>query len=244
MSITVYTKDGQFTAPLNPSRKLFFVLRDWEISDFTGDILRPNRPCVFRCGDIENNRDGHYAKLNQEWQFFMFDLASKIVYDGRTHQDLTKTEYDWLAGKFTSVFANSTAFTNQNGFDIKANFITGERLNDELPKIYTLVCGGASVSGTIAANSKGMQMLKVDHFNGAAPPPPVETINPYTDPRVFFATTITGVKVNGGYKVNRFPQYGGKDVPVPLIASKDIYYPIKDLRAVENGIQKPSPYYP
>lgn len=242
MNITVYTLDGQFTSPLDPPPQLYFVLRDWERSDFTGEILRPNSPCVFRCGEIDNNLYGHYTRLPQEWQFFMFDLASFVVYNGRYHQELTQAEYDWLAGRFTSVFANTTAFTNNNGFDVNANFITGERLDSGLPAIYTLVCGGASLSGTIATNSKGVQMLKMDHFDGTQPPPPVVTIDPYTDPRVFFATTITDIKIDSGYKVNRFPQYDGKDVPVPLIASKDIYYPMNDL--IVNGTEKPRPYFP
>src|SRR5262249_54747140 len=114
--------------------------------------------------------------------------------------------------------------------------------NASLPAIYTLVCGGASLSGTTLTNSKGVQMLKVDHFDGTQSPPPVVTIDPYTDPRVFFATTVTSVKIDNGYKVNRFPQYDGKDVPVPLIASKDIYYPINDLML--DGTIKLSPYFP
>lgn len=173
----------------------------------------------------------------------MFDLSCRIVY-GRTHEALTAEEYDWLANRFTGVFGDRTAFCNMKGFDVKANFITGERLNDELPAIYTLVCGGASLSGTVVTNSKGRQMLKVRHFDGTQPPPSAETIDPYTDPRVFFATTITDAKIDGGYKVNRFPQYQGRDVPVPLIASRDIYYPMSDLRIGGSGPEKPSPYFP
>jgi len=201
---------------------------------------------VFRCGDIENNQNGHYTKLNKEWQFFMFDLAGRVVFK-RPYHELTGAEYEWLAGKFTSVYARTTAFCNglDNGFDQCVNYITGEQGNGQLPKIYTLVCGGASlVSRSVVTNTQGTQMLKVSRFDGTQPPPPIDTIDPYTDPRVFFATTITGVRVNGGYKVNRFDQYDGSDVAVPLIASADIYFPVRDTHLYQAAGSKWSPYFP
>jgi hypothetical protein len=188
-------------------------------------------------------KNRHYTKLNKV-AFFLFDLSCKVVFNGRRHQELLPSEYIWLADRFTSVFADTTAFANNHGFDVCANFITEENLDAELPALYTLVCGGASLAGTMAVNSKGMKMLKVDHFDGTQPPPDVRTIDPYTDPRVFFATIITDNQVPGGYRVRRFPQYDGKDVPVPLIASRDIYYPMDDLAVLEPIFQKPSPYYP
>jgi len=51
-----------------------------------------------------------------------------------------------------------------------------------------------------AMNSRGVKMFKVDHFDGRMPAPLVDTIDPYTDPRVFFATTITDTKVESGYR--------------------------------------------
>ena len=223
------------------STTLYRVKWDWELDDFGGEIFRPNLPCVFRCGEINNHTNGHYTPLNKEWQFFWFDLCCKVFYE-RYHQNLTKKEYAWLAKRWTSVGGSKTAFMNQKGLNTKRNYVLGERMDKEEAAIYTLVCGGASLAGTRVVNDKGMEMLKVDHFDGKKPPPPVETINPYTDPRVFFATTITAKKIRDGFSVNPFPQFKGTDVPVPLIASKDIYYPMKDLEIV-NGTEKPSPYF-
>jgi hypothetical protein len=246
------------------------VMWDWEIINF--DVDRPKMPCVFRCGDIADHSNGHYTALTKEWQFFWFDLCCKIYY-GRYHQDLTKAEYKWLANRWTSVGGNTTAFTNNHGLDKFRNYVLDERQGKEDPKIYTLVCGGASLAGTQVRFKKGNKtvwMLKVVHFDGTKSPPPVETIDPYTDPRVFFATTITGKKVAKeyqvvifneqtnppsqeiktfarGFSVNPFPQLkkDGQllDCPIPLIASKDIFYPLKDLVAIEAG-KKPSPYFP
>jgi len=220
---------------------LYRVKWDWELDDFDGEISRPKLPCVFRCGEINNNSNGHYTRLNQEWQFFWFDLCCKVFYD-RYHQDLTKKEYDWLANKWTGVGGSKTAFMNGKGLNTERNYVLGERMSKEDAAIYTLVCGGASLAGTRVVNDKGVDMLRVNHFDGTKPPPPVDTINPYTDPRVFFATTITARKIADGFSVNPFPQFKGKDVPVPLIASTDIYYPMKDLQAVD-GWEKPSPYF-
>jgi hypothetical protein len=247
------------------------VMWDWEITNF--DVDRPDKmPAVFRCGDIDNNLNGHYTRLTKEWQFFWFDLCCKVYY-GRYHQDLTKEEYRWLANRWTAVGANKRAFTNLHGVDKFRNYVLKERLDKEDPKIYTLVCGGASLAGTpvpIQKGNKTVWMLKVAYFDGTKPPPPVETIDPYTDPRVFFATTITSKKIvheyevttfnvetnpltreprkfPSGFSVNPFPQFMkdgvALDCPVPLIASKDIYYPLKDLAAIKTG-QKPSPYFP
>jgi len=244
------------------------VMWDWEIDGFE-KIGRPNLPAVFRCGEISDNSNGHYTPLTREWQFFWFDLCCKIFY-GRYHQDLTKMEYDWLANKWTSVGGDGTAFTNNHGLDTFRNYPLGERTKDDDPAIYTLVCGGASLAGTPVQFTKGkkkMWMLKVEHFDGTKSPPPVETIDPYTDPRVFFATNITNARVRDsgyivknfkegtctpdpkgqvfpeGYKVNPFPQFDGMDVPVPLIASWDIYYPMKNLVSI--GTEKKAiPYFP
>jgi hypothetical protein len=224
------------------SRPLYYVLRDWERTDFEGYIKRPNLPCVFRCGELVNNTYGHYSQLDADWQFFLMDLLC-LSYFGKPRKELTKVERDWMAKRTTAVYAGGRAFANNKGLDQFRNYLTGERMTAGLPAIYTLVCGGASVTGTKVINAKGVPMLKVDHFDHAAGPPPIESIDIRTDPRIFFATTITGTKKGDGYAVYRFPQLEGKDVPIPLIAMTDIYYPMNDLRAV-TGTVKPSPYWP
>ncbi len=244
------------------------VMWDWEMDNFKA-ITRSNLPAVFRCGELSNHSNGHYVDLTKAWQFFWFDLCCKIYY-GRYHQDLNPKEYKWLADKWTALGSTERAFTNLHGLDKFQNYVLDTRLNKDKSKIYTLVCGGASLAGTIVRFPKGNKsiwMLKVVHFDGTLPPPPVETIDPYTDPRVFFATTITKAKVKNpykitvfdeqtggrktkdikeGYKVNPFPQFktdtGLVDCPVPIVANKDIYYPLKDLVAIDDGV-KPRPYF-
>ena len=247
------------------------VMWDWERDKFK-EVTRPRLPGVFRCGELSNNLNGHYVNLTRDWQFFWFDLCSKIYY-GRLHQDLTPDEYHWLANRWTSLGATAIAFTNQHGLDKFRNYVLEERMSKEEPKIYTLVCGGASLTGTPVLYQKGKMcrwMLKVAHFNGRQAPPPVETIDPYTDPRVFFATTIVNKKIRreyqvtvfeankekltqktkqfkNGYQANPFPQLareggGLADCPVPLLAYEDIYYPMEDLVLIEDGV-KPSPYF-
>lgn len=246
------------------------VMWDWERDGFK-KVTRPRLPSVFRCGELSDSANGHYVDLTHAWQFFWFDLCCKIVY-GRYHQELTPKEYEWLADRWTVVGATKTAFTNQHGLNDFRNYILKKRLNREEPKIYTLVCGGATLTGTpvlFTGKKRRAWMLKVDCFDGNQPPPPVETIDPYTDSRVFFATTIVKRKIMGkyqvvlfdesthppgykfkefkeGYKMNPFPQFkiGDRlfDCPIPLIASKDIYYPLKDLVALDTS-QKPSPYF-
>ena len=247
------------------------VMWDWERDKFE-KIKRPNLPGVFRCGELSNHLNGHYVNLTRDWQFFWFDLCCQIYY-GRYHQDLTPDEYKWLADKWTGVGATTTAFTNQHGLDDFRNYVLDTNADEEEPMIYTLVCGGATLTGTPVAFKKGgknVWMLKVTRFDGKKTPPAVETIDPYTDPRVFFATTITNKRVKEkyqlpvfdektsppgykvkeireGYRVNPFPQFkkDGRalDCPIPLIANQDIYYPLKDLVPLDTT-EKPSPYFP
>jgi hypothetical protein len=232
-------------APLRAWR----VKWDWEgLAQYSGGVrtVAPD-PCVFRCGELENNLNGHYAALTREWQFFWFELCCKACF-GRNSRNISKKHFNWLARRWTMVGATTTAFTNGHGLDHFRNYVLNSNLELEDPKIYTLVCGGATLTGTIVKNSNGIEMLQVDHFDGTKPPPPVETIDLDTDPRVFFATIITARRVKDrnnreGFKVIRFPQFKEKNTPVPLIANTDIYYPLSDLEEILTGI-KPSAYYP
>lgn len=214
----------------------YFVKRDWERSDFTGTITRRGMPMVFRMGEYDDPRNGHYTRLTEEWQFFWFDLCANIVYM-RYHQELNRDEFLYLAKRVTALGSGDRAFTNFHGLDQYRNYLTGENPMAELPAIYTLVCGGASINGEVAGD-----MLRVEHFDGTQSPPDVSGIDPYTDPRVFFATTVSQA-IDGSFRAYHFPQLGGLDVPVPIIASRDIYYPLKDLERYEDRYKR-APYYP
>ena len=219
--------------PVEPpsSRVWWFVKFQWQRADASEYHGRDNLPMVFRMGDVDNTNNGHYTRLTRDWQFFWFDLFC-FVYFHRYHDELTKEEYRWLANRWTSVGAGDAAFCNKHGLNDCRNYVTGENADAEDPAIYTLVCSGASLDGVA-----GDKVLKVAHFDGAQPPPDVRTIDPYSDPRVFFATT------GGDYHVYPFPQLGGLDVPVPIIASKDVYFSIADLERYEAPTKR-KPYYP
>lgn len=244
------------------TKLLCFVERDWECSRWGGRVRdmgfttdgeeRHAVPMVFRLGDIEYN-DGHYTYLGKDWQLFTFNLLS-LSYYGKTWNMLSDVEYDWLAKRWASVYGGKTAFTNRQGPEKNRNWVTRERgeMNEDAKQgigLYSMVCGGASISGTVITNSKGSRMLKVDAFDGTKPPPDISTINFRTDPRIFFATIISDHRVSGGYKTFRFAQLANsftgevKDVPVPIVVSKPSYYPMEDLRVVTNGV-KPNPYWP
>jgi len=213
---------------------------------------RYNCPDVYRLGQKENTNSGHYVVLTREWQFFWFDLCCKVVY-GCYHDELTDERRERLAHKWTGVGAQTTAFTNYNGLDRWRNYVLNERMTKREPKIYTLVCGGASLAGVVTSVMRGTKkvpLLKVEHFDGRRPPPPVETIDPYTDPRVFFATIITdnkadpaGYDVEDAFAVIPFPQFEGMPVPVPIVATEDIYFPMKNLVPITDG-KKANPYFP
>jgi hypothetical protein len=223
----------------------YFVLRDWERADFKGTITRPDLPMVFRCGELDNPQNHYFSALTSAWQFFSFNLFSLVFY-GMTWEKLADVEYNWLAQKWASTFADATAFANNHGVDIYRNFITRKAIDQnkdkDLPAIATIICGGASLQGEVVLDSKGKKMLKVRHFDANQLPPSIDTINIETDPRIFFATTVTGSEPPD-VGCNRFPQLRPKDTPIPLIAMSDIYYPINDLRFVV-GNTKPKPYWP
>jgi hypothetical protein len=224
-------------SPVAPRR--YFVLWDWLRPDWDGvlDADRKSMPCVFRCGEYDNTNNGHYTRLTSAWQFFWLGLASRVVFS-RHYDQLTPTEYTWLAKRLTSVGGNTTAFTNGHGLTKYRNYLLNENMDmAEDPMIYTLVCGGASLGGDVE-----FDRLRVSAFDGTKPPPDVRTIDPFTDPRVFFANTITQ-GVGGAFRVYRFPQFGGDDVPVPLIARKPIYYELKNLERYESTAKR-KPYYP
>ena len=226
------------------SVQAYRVKWDWEIEEFEGGVrdVAP-APCVFRCGELNNHLNGHFTPLNRAWQFFWFDLCCHVVF-GKFHGELEKKDFERLADKWTGVGGTTTAFMNNgNGLDVRRNYVKEIQTDQRDAAIYTLVCGGATLTGTPVKNANNRMMLNVDHFDGTQPPPPVETVDPFTDPRVYFATIIGTKKVADGFKVFPFPQFKGKDVPIPLVASTDIFFPLDLLVKLENA-QKPRPYFP
>jgi len=254
-SIHIHIEPKAATPIVSP---LYFTLRDWECSRWAGGVrdmgftntgeARHAVPCVFRLGDI-NYIDGHYTYLNREWQFFTFDLMC-LMYYGKVHGALSDVEHQWIANRWANVYHGTTAFTNRQGTNTNRDYVNDRnREADKGIGIYTLVCGGASLSGMQVTNDKEKRMLRVDTFDGTKPPPDISTIDIRKDPRIFYATIISDKRINGGYSTYRFSQLENPvtkkvyDLPIPIIASKPVFYPMADLRYVADGI-KPSAYWP
>ena len=231
-SITIDTVSDTWTSPLarlQGGTVRYFAKHEWAQADMG------SRPAVQRVGEYSNHLNGHYTQFGMAWQFFAMDLASFIVF-GKYHDGLNDAQYLWLANRLTQVYGSGVAFDNGKGLTTHKNYLTGENKDADEAEIYTLICTGASLGGVEVGN-----MLKVDHFDGTKSPPDVSTIDPYTDPRVFFATIIG--KGTSGYRVYRFDQLGGADVPIPFIAKRDVYYPLDDLEKYVSD-SKRSCYYP
>ena len=228
----------------------WFALHDWQFPPFQLRYIAPQMsgtPQVQRVGDIENPQNGHYTRLTKEWQWFWFDLACKAVF-GVYHQSLSKEDFNWLSQRWTAVGSSDKAFNNKQGLDDYHNYVRDERRDKKDPAIYSLICGGAALRGVRVENSRGEWMIRLESFDGTKPPPPVESIDLARDPRIFFANNISRTRIRDGYRVFRFSQFSKpeinmyRDVPVPLITSKPVYYYAERMRWVE-GRNKPSPYF-
>lgn len=209
--------------PQATDRQLYRVKHDFELPD--GGRPHPNMPEVFR---LEPHTS---MKFTEAWQRFCF----KLVKDQRP--DLSD---DALAQKFKTMY--DSAFMNDNRFrDHRANFITGENLNNELPRVFDLVCGGNVLAGTEDGDD-----LIVETLNGREPPP--SDVSPDTHPWLFQkATIITSTKlqmIDGmqTFKVIRFPELSPADSIVPIVSIGPVRYPLNKLVRLPLGSPIPSPY--
>lgn len=141
--------------------------------------------------------------------------------------------------RWTALMHYKRAFTNQQGFgdssDPRANYITGENLDAELPKFpKTLICGGATITGTIEG-----ALLKVTTLRSV---PSLDEL--LATPWLYFhAVNSTSVRIT------RFPQGTVAElgiyepVLVPLFASRDVYYPLAWLDKLPVGSGVADPYW-
>jgi len=247
----IYVREQEETTPLPGFRRR--VLHDWERDDWVSNgsyVWRSNLPEVYRCGEAENHENHHFVQLTKEWQFFWFDIMSK-VYFGKYHGELTKTQYAWLSSRWTAIGGNKRAFTNGHGTDVYRNYVADtNRDTKTLPAIATLVCGGhCFTEKRIVINSAGEEMLELPSFDGKASPPDVRTIDVKNDPRIFIAVNITNTKIlTGGFAITPFPQLevanGSKtDVPIIFVSYFPVYIRKKDTVEI-NSQKKVNPYNP
>lgn len=209
--------------PQATGRQLYRVKHDFELPD--GIRQKAPNPEVFR---LEPHSG---TPFTQEWQRFSFKWIKE------QSPDLSQSD---LATKFIHIF--DAAFMNKNRFrDGRANFITGENLDHELPRVFPLVCGGNVLAGTEDGDD-----LIVETMNGSEPPP--SNVSPDTHPWLFQkATIVTRIKldiVDGvqRFKVNRFPELSPADSIVPILSMTTVRYPLNKLVRLPLGSPIPSPY--
>jgi len=201
-----YIKTDTNPAPEPPlsGRRLFRVLHDQEM----GDLWRVGMPEVMIFSDAD------VVKATKEIQEMMYALFEHGT------PDFTK---DWRINRFESVYRSGRAFMNGKGMDQNANYITGERLDGELPKFdKARVCGGATISGEVIGN-----MLKVETLRDAVP---LDYL--LERPWLYFEA------VASGNNITPFPQvidiendiYG--KAYIPLISKGDVYFPLSELEEV------------
>jgi hypothetical protein len=180
--------------------QLYRVKHDAELP---AGIWRTGVPEVFRLSPW------HGIPLNRAWQEFTFQLNQP----GLTGE------------KWRVLYDYRRAFTNNGaGYDYpsrteeKADWIntrdTGAR---DLPRFDgPRICGGAVVTGRVEGS-----LFWLHYLDANGPPPAVADVKPWEK---FCATTVTA---NG---IGRFPQRGGMDVWVPLIARQPVYLPLANLQ--------------
>ena len=183
-------------------------------------------PCVFRTGDIEDPSNMVRSDFTNLWQYFAIDLLAMRKY-GLLFDDLIGAPKDDIIRAFNSLYASDRAFTNDKGVNNRNNYITNV-MRGEDPKIDSLICGDDVVQVLeTRANSRGVVMGRLYTFRQNEVPPPV-TPALLKDPRVLRATII-----NENGLIRNFDQLKDQNwVPYPYIASRDVWYPMDDLKKV------------
>lgn len=199
------------------SKSLYRVKHDVELP--TG--LRACAPCpeVFPI-------NGEHTPFTPEWQRLAYALNPGMT-----------------GNHWRSLYGNTTAFTNGNGFPTAADptphadYITMQDLDKPLPAWdKTRFCGGATITGIEDGTD-----LVVDILDGLAPAPTLESLKAY--PTLYFHATICTATY-----IQRFPQMGGGIVLVPLVGNGECRYPLAALEKVPSIADpyyigyRPSPY--
>ena len=186
-----------------------------------------------------------YAPMNEKWQWFLFDLLNRET-------------------TALGTYNNKTAFMNgaSNGIDQMRNYITGERMNMELPALGAFTCGGAYIRGE-ETTYKQVKCLKVATLDGKMDPPvicgpagknpEIETWAAANRNLWFLATIITDRKEGidpftgfQSYGVDKFPR--GSFIRVPIVARnptvEPVYIPMSKLIKLALGTPPPNPWNP
>jgi hypothetical protein len=177
-------------------------------------IWRTGVPEVFRLSPW------HGIPLNRAWQEFTFQLNQpgmtgekwRVLYDYRRAFTNNGAGYDW-----------------SGNVPPKQDWINRRDLTaTDLPRFDgPRICGGAIVTGRVEGS-----LFWLHYLDANGPPPAVADVKPWEK---FCATTVTA---NG---IGKFPQRGGMDVWVPLIARQPVYLPMSNLQKWD-AEELPDPY--
>jgi hypothetical protein len=137
-------------------------------------ITPPGRP------EVRPLFPNHFVPFDQRWQMKSYEMNRP-----------------WLTpSKWTTVYGWQLWITNNNGFgngdDPRANFVTGENVNEPLPKVEALTCGG-NLLHVLGETERDYLIETLDYRN---PPPAII-------PR--WLTTIA-VSMDSNGTPRRFPQ--------------------------------------
>ena len=182
--------------------------------------------------EIYNLEPSHATELTPRIQYLSYALFK---------HGAPSLKEAFAQNRWKSLMHYKRAFTNGQGFgnsdDPRANYISGENLDAELPKFpKTLICGGATVTGTVEGALLKVSTLSPDNL------PTLEEL--IETPWLYFHA------VNSTWdRITRFPQGTVAEldiyepVLVPLIASRDVYYPLAWLDKLPLGSGVADPYW-
>jgi hypothetical protein len=228
MNITV-----KITQPEPPaSTNLYRILRDYERPPYTP------RESVMQSGKglpaTQKSYDDLFIRTTEEYQFWWRDLLiafAPLAYKSNCNRI------------FQRLTDGALAWCNKNGSDTNADFVNGNNLTKEAIKQETLMARGNVVNVIGAHEMKSgewwmpVETLTIDHLPAIS-----ECVNKRW--LIHSMTTITPEQLpDGTYRANPFWDFGGADVPLPIISKTGVaYLPEAQLAKVIGNV--PSPYNP
>lgn len=204
-------------------RQLYRVKHDYE--------LHPNGDFLARPAEVFRLDPQHYTKLTEAWQrFWHARIEDEMRHIATAAQIIDAWRY---------LTHSERAFTNGQGPDLRRDYITGERLDQPLPGLSSLICGGNVLAGV----EQGDELI-VETLDGNQPPP--MGITRATHPHLIqYGTVSTKQKLaNGSYKVTKFTvaKMMGCNAPVPILANREVRIKLSMLVKLPLESPVPSPY--
>jgi hypothetical protein len=160
-----------------------------------------------------NPRDG--TKMTEEWQWFlmnqqlyyMFGLENFNEDPSYNYRHLSRDNRDRITKWFNVVFDDHRFLTNDRGVNNCRNYITGERLDKQLPMIWEVACAVNTIElvSTRRIMTQNSEWYEVKTLKGDRPPS-VRDINYKTSPEFIHVAVTWQKAANGTYSTGDFPQ--------------------------------------